>query len=235
MEDKMKHFLLAILLSIILIGCTAEAVTTDADTSTTAILSDQSPVTISILNSAWTVVYTESVTADKAYARTAELQDQVTAYNASTTEDKETLATGDELPPDPGPVTMYLVYSDDWTIYEQVTEERVNEPTMLNAFHLDMEMQSSSSGRAMQIFVDNLPPQPAAVTPPAPIDPYIQYAIYEVDVGTGAIIYEEHATADTFYQRHQALGLDVEMHNGQHTDDLWYLVSGQLYTPPSGG
>lgn len=223
----MKYFLLAIL-SLALMGCVSATVPVD-----------QSPVTISILNSAWSVVQQESVPADKAYARTVELQDQVTAYNASTTEDKETLATGDELPPDPGPVTMYLVYSDDWTIYEQVTEERVNEPTMLNAFHLDMEMQSGQSGRAMQVFVDNLPPQPPA--PPntpvivIPIDPYIQYALYEVDIGSGSIIYEEHADADSFYQRSQAFNLDIEMHNGQQPTDPWYVVSGQLYTPPGGG
>lgn len=221
----MKRFIVTAILALLLVGCND-------------LVPDTSPVTFYILNSPWKVVKTEMVPADSAYATTVALQKEVDAYNATTNDDQHTLATG-TVPEDPGPATVYLVYSDDWTVYESAEVERVNLEGMLQAARLDVEMQSGQSSRPMLIFVDKIPPQPVVVVPaePAPPpDPYVLYALYMVKVNDGSIVYEFHMEDATAYgQMATAFSLDMQMHNGQNPSDLWYIVTGQLYTPPVGG
>ena len=159
------------------------------------------------------------------------LQAQVDAYNAASTDDQERIYF-DEVPAiEEAPAAdLYMVVQSTNVIAEQVfgvpRSELASRRTSWNA---EAVVQGGNMGEPCVLYVDRAPPAPA---PGAPVNPYVRYALYEVDVGTDAVICEEHATADTFYQRHEAYGLSIEAQNGASPADPWKVVSGQLYTAP---
>ena len=183
-----------------------------------------------LVNSAWQIVLTLDVEKGKSLTE-SDLQAQVDAYNAATTDDQERIYY-DEVPAieDAPAADLYMVVQSTNVIAEQASgvprSELAKRRTSWNA---DAVVQGRNMGEPCVLYVDRAPPAPASG---APVNPYVRYALYEVDVGTGAIICEEHATADTFYQRHEAYGLSIEAQNGTYPADPWKVVSGQLYTAP---
>lgn len=183
-------------------------------------------VDFNIVNSEWEVVQSESVPAEKAYARSLELTNDVETYNEITNDNQQTLFEGEVEPPT-GPATIYIIYEDTREIVKTATVERYELAAKRALYDYDVFFIERDEGRPAALFVDKVPPAPVVPVPP---DPYVIYAIYVIQVNTGAIVAEEHPAEEDFALRRMLRSYDVELHNRDYSADPWALLSGYLYT-----
>lgn len=163
------------------------------------------------------------------------LQSAVAAYNSATPDDHLTVIEGDEVPIEESPLAnIWIVNRVTHDIIESYLDwPRADYVARCDIFH------EEASQRGGELYVDNIPPAPIIVPDTRP--DYEKYALYLV-AADGSIVYEEHCadtwggvgsdwpTVEAWYlARRQAYELEA-YGNGLGE----YVVSGQLYTPPSG-
>ncbi len=185
---------------------------------------------VHVVDTSWRVVREDHLAGRMAsITTTAGIEAEIAEYNATHTDDQWRLVFGDVPPIEAAPTAdAYIVYADTHEVEsEYLNIARAEVVERRAAWRLQAELESVTSGRLCVLYVDNVPPAP---TPPEQVDPYVQYALYIVVVGTGEIVVEEHATAESFATRLRALTYDVELHNIlSPAEPAWALVSGRLW------
>jgi hypothetical protein len=182
---------------------------------------------VHVVNSAWEIVREETLA--RAIESTDELQEEIDAYNSANTDDQWRLIYGDVPGIEDAPTAdAFIVFADTHEISSQyIGIERKDLLDRRTTWRLQVELDSSSTGRPCVLYVDNVPPAPVVVVP-EPVDPYVAYAIYVLD-SSGAVLWEEHPAAGEYAGRLYAWRLSVEVQNAGSPDDPWTLITGRLW------
>lgn len=180
---------------------------------------------VRVVNSAWQVV--REATLAREITSTDDLQADVDAYNQSHTDDQWWLIYGEVPPIEAAPtVDAFIVFADTHEVSSKYLGiERADLVARRNMWRLQIDLDSQG-GRPCVLYVDNIPPAPEPVVV-VPVDPYVAYAIYVLD-SSGAVLWEEHATAEDYATRLNAWRLSCEVQNGAHPEDPWTMVTGRL-------
>ena len=172
----MKKILFALLVALALVSCkmsTEENTTEAAATPAATVPADN----VRIRNSAWQIVKSEHLAANrvgisKDITSTDALSEEVSAYNEANTDDQWFLEKGDEVPIEKSPdATAYIVNASTLEIYAQYTVARTDLIERRDAWRSSVEtMADPDTGKLIPctLYVDNVPPEPPVIVPPAP-------------------------------------------------------------------
>jgi hypothetical protein len=187
---------------------------------------DVDTANVRIVNSAWRVVREATV---RSITSTDDLEADVDAYNMAHTDDQWRIIYGEVPPIEAAPTADAFIVTGD--THEPTNTylgiQRSDLEARRATWRLQVELDSAAAGRPCVLYVDNVPPAPVVVAP-APVDPYVAYAIYVLDK-SGAVLWEEHPDADQYAARLAAWRLSIEVQNAGHPADPWTLVTGRVY------
>lgn len=189
------------------------------------------PVNLRVYDSAWAVVIEASVARSRELDSDDAIATQVDAYNTAHTDDQWRILYGEEAVPvtNAPDATVYIVDAASHEVYFQDEVPRADLEERREAWRLSVDAWSDDRGQLVDaaLYVDNVPPAPVIIATPAP-DPYVIYALYCID-RAGAIMCEDHPTAEDYPRRLGDFRLTVECQNTFHPDDPWELITGRLY------
>lgn len=204
---------------ILLMGCSLEVV---------------EPVPYTVLDSAWNVVKTGfvDIAVSRGIESTMSVLNSISAYNEANNEDQYFYFEGEPPSIEDAPnATAYIVRDDTMAIMYEAEVSRLDLIERREAWRLTTETIADPEtliNIPCTLFVDKIPELPSVVE----VDPYARYAVYLLD-GMGAILYEEHATSETYANRVSSYKLQAELLTRDFPEDGPYtVISGRLYIPP---
>jgi hypothetical protein len=172
----MKKILFTLIVALALISCKMS--TEENTTEAAAIPAATVPAdNVRIRNSAWQIVKSEHLTANRAgisfdITSTDALAEEVAAYNEANTDDQWFLEEGEEVPIEESPEAIaFIVNSATLEIYAQYTVARTDLVERRDAWRSSVEtMADPDTGKLVPctLYVDNVPPEPPVIVPPAP-------------------------------------------------------------------
>ena len=214
----MKRFLFVILSALILFSCQQPTVKTQK---------------VYVYDSAWKLILSTDATVSARDVSMSDIETQVATYNAANDDDQYFLET-EEVPIEEAPqATAYIVRDDTYAVMYQATVERTNLVDRRVAWDMttrNIADPATGNNIPCTLFVDKIPELPEVPV----IDPYVAWAYYIVDGNDGSIFYEEHCDNLSYYgDRIYMANMTIQLLNRDTPGANYYLVSGQLYIPPT--
>jgi len=179
---------------------------------------------VRVRNSAWQIVksdYLEKLIKGLPNITSLDgLEKEIAAYNAENTDDQWFLEEGEQVPIEEAPeATVYIVDTATLEIYFQAVIERTDLQTRRDAWRSTVEVWSDPVTGALidvTLYVDNVPPEPPVIVPPAP-----RLWVALLDMTAEKVYYSEHyaTEAEAIWRYQMGLTIQAEVYNLQDVDD----------------